>query len=151
MSSNELAKVQTLVITVTLAPASVDKFRDLFKAVHYHPDGQVSKHVQKEAEVWFGNWQGFPESVEQLEDIPNVKILQLSSGTSPHCSIGMLRADTLWVAGANAALKNKVLQDERAGKQIALCSASGMSVPFWTSSCSSADKGHREGISQKQN
>lgn len=81
-SEFDLSKLQTLVITVSLSPESIDKFRALFKTVHYHPDGQVPGEVQSEAEVWFTNWAGFPDSVARLEDVPNVRILQLSSGQS---------------------------------------------------------------------
>ena len=84
MSQDDLSKLQTLAITVNLSPESVDKFKKLFKTVHYYPTGAVPKHLLKDVEVWFATWAGFPEVVESLDQIPKVRILQISSGTSRH-------------------------------------------------------------------
>lgn len=84
MTRDDLSKLQTLAITVTLTPGSIDKLKKLFKTVHYYPTGQVPKKLLGEIEVWFGTWAGFPEVVERLEEIPKVRILQISSGMSRH-------------------------------------------------------------------
>lgn len=82
MSQTDLGKLQTLAITVALSPESIDKFKTLFKTVHYYPTGQVPKALLADIEVWFANWAGFPEVVESLDQIPKVRILQISSGAS---------------------------------------------------------------------
>jgi hypothetical protein len=75
-----LGHLQTLIVTVNLSTESIDKLKSLFKNVHHHPDGKVPKDVISKAEVWFSNWQGLPEVVSSIEDIPNLRLLQLSSG-----------------------------------------------------------------------
>lgn len=79
---SDLSNLQTLVVTVSLSPESIDKLKSLFKHVHYHPDAKVPKDVITKAEVWFTNWQGIPEVVETIDDIPKLRLLQLSSGSS---------------------------------------------------------------------
>lgn len=80
MSQDDLSKLQTLAITVNLSPESIEKFKKLFKTVHYYPTGAIPKHLLKDVEVWFATWAGFPEVVESLNQIPKVRILQISSG-----------------------------------------------------------------------
>lgn len=82
MSQIDLRKLQTLAITVSLSPESIDKFKKLFKTVHYYPEGDIPKKLLGEIEVWFASWFAFPEVVESLDEIPRLRILQLSSGRS---------------------------------------------------------------------
>jgi hypothetical protein len=85
-------KLDNLVILVPISPQSLDKLRSLCRTVHYYPyapsgGGKVPKHVLKEGEVWFCGTSAFPEEVGSVEDVPNARVLQLSSGQSlflPH-------------------------------------------------------------------
>jgi hypothetical protein len=80
MSQTDLGKLQTLAVTVTLSPGSIDKLKKIFKTVHYHPDGKVPEKLLGDIEVWFANYAAFPEVVESLDQIPKVRLLQISSG-----------------------------------------------------------------------
>jgi len=74
--------LQTLVITIPLTDATLEKLHLHFPNIHYFPDADLSKDkkVLKEGEVWFTGTGAFPGVVETIEDVPKAKLLQLVSG-----------------------------------------------------------------------
>ncbi|WVR07875.1 hypothetical protein IAU60_004918 [Kwoniella sp. DSM 27419] len=69
----------TAIVTCAINAATLDKVKGAFKTVYYHPDGQVSDEHAREADVWYTNWLGLPKHLTTLEQVPNTKVVQLSS------------------------------------------------------------------------
>jgi hypothetical protein len=74
--------VSHVVVTAPIAQWKLDEILPLAANVHYHPDNKVPDDVLQKAEVWFTTWTGFPPNVTQLDQIPNTRIIQLTSGES---------------------------------------------------------------------
>lgn len=76
-----------LLITFDIPPACLAKLKQTFHTVHYFPDPAETpppKEVLREVDVWFLSflrWVGVPEDV-RLEDTPNLRLIQLTSGMS---------------------------------------------------------------------
>jgi hypothetical protein len=75
---------RTVVITAPIAQWKLDEINPLAEHVHYHPDNNVPDEVLEQAEIWFTTWTGFPSNVTRLDQIPNTKVIQLTSGESLH-------------------------------------------------------------------
>ncbi|KAK1925963.1 D-isomer specific 2-hydroxyacid dehydrogenase [Papiliotrema laurentii] len=101
--------LQNLVVT---APVSAKKLAELEKAfakVSFHPHGEgVDKATAEAADAWYTTWTGLPKSITSLDQVPNTKIIQLSS------------------AGANDCLSHAVFSSSDAKDKIKVCSASGI-------------------------
>jgi hypothetical protein len=69
-----------VVITVPLADWKLEQVRPHAINLHYHPDGQVPTEVLAKADIWFTSWTGFPKDVTSLDQIPQTKVIQLTSG-----------------------------------------------------------------------
>lgn len=72
-------KLSTLTVTLEVSPKTLSKLRSTFSKVNYHPTGEVPKAALHESEVWFSKWSGIPDGVK-VEDVPELKIVQLTSG-----------------------------------------------------------------------
>lgn len=79
-SAPDYTKFDTAIITVHLSPETVEKAKKTFKTVHYYPDEVVPKNVLADADIWLASWAAFPKAVERLEEIPKLKVLQVTSG-----------------------------------------------------------------------
>ena len=121
----------TLCCLSNLAPTKIAEFRTHFKTVHFHPDKKVPEKVLADIDVWLTSGDGIPESItSDIEKIPKTKIVQLSSGMFIkwwRMLVEMLIYG-LGIAGANSALKGKLMQSDKAKKQIFICNASGLSL-----------------------
>jgi hypothetical protein len=53
--------------------------RQVFKNVHYYPEGAVPRDVCKEADVWFNPHFALPDGIT-LDDVPRTKLIQLDAG-----------------------------------------------------------------------
>lgn len=69
-----------VVVTVPLADWKLEDVRPHATNLHYHPDGQVPTEVLEKADIWFTSWTGFPKHVTNLNQIPQTKVIQLTSG-----------------------------------------------------------------------
>lgn len=78
-------KYSSLILNYDVSESALGKLKKTFPTVYYHPDGKVPKESLKKGEVWFTRHSG-PEDVE-LGDVPNLKLVQLTSGmpTLPSC------------------------------------------------------------------
>ena len=64
-----------------IAPVSQSKLEEVqFPKVHYYPDGQVPDDILAVVDIWYTTWTGLPDTVTSLSQIPNTKVVQLSSG-----------------------------------------------------------------------
>ena len=116
--------LQNLVVT---APVSAKKLAELEKAfakVSFHSHGEgVDKATAEAADAWYTTWTGLPKSITSLDQVPNTKIIQLSSGEreikTPHA------AQSHDAAGANDCLSHAVFSSSDAKDKIKVCSASG--------------------------
>ncbi|WVW86486.1 hypothetical protein I302_108534 [Kwoniella bestiolae CBS 10118] len=102
------ATYDNAVITVEVSESKLEEVKRVYKNVYYHPDENVPEEELKVADIWFATWTGLPTCVKSLDQIPNMKVLQLSS------------------AGANKALYSPIMSSDKARKQIKVCSSSGM-------------------------
>lgn len=78
----DLTHLDTLIVTVSLSPESLTKVKKNFKTVHYYPDPNtpVPDEALAKADIWYSNWQAFPAVVKKAEQVPELKVMQLSSG-----------------------------------------------------------------------
>lgn len=72
--------MDNLVVTAPISDAKLAELKAAFKNVSYLPDCDVDETTAKEADIWFTRWQGLPKSITALDQIPNTKAIQLSSG-----------------------------------------------------------------------
>lgn len=77
---NIVNMLQNLVITAPVSEDKVEELRGAFGKVTYHPDGKVDAQTASEADIWYTTWLGLPNTVTSLEQVPNTKVIQLSSG-----------------------------------------------------------------------
>ncbi|KAK4684126.1 hypothetical protein P7C73_g6079, partial [Tremellales sp. Uapishka_1] len=105
--TQSLPTYDTVVVTNTISQDARDKLAKVFKTVYYRPDNVIPPEELALAEVFFTNYSGFPKGVT-LDQIPNAKVLQLSS------------------AGAGHALAHPILKSAEGRKQITISSASGI-------------------------
>lgn len=78
----DLTELDTLLITVALSPESLEKVKRKFETVHYYPADpeDVPADVLAKVQVWYSNYAGFPARVTKAEQVPELKVMQLSSG-----------------------------------------------------------------------
>lgn len=69
----------TLILNWPVSDEALAKLRDTFTTVHYHPEGDVPDQAKKEGDVWFSRWAGLPNDLK-LEEVPKLRLLQLTSG-----------------------------------------------------------------------
>jgi phosphoglycerate dehydrogenase-like enzyme len=72
--------LRKLVVTAPVSEAKLEELRGAFEKVTYHPDGQVDAQTASEADIWYTTWLGLPKTVTSLDQVPNTKAIQLSSG-----------------------------------------------------------------------
>lgn len=87
----------TAVITATISKEKVAELEKVFPKVYNIGDGLnpnlvIPDHVLKEADVWYTNWIGIP-GVTSLDQVPNTKAVQLSSGRSHELRRGRERLE----------------------------------------------------------
>jgi hypothetical protein len=71
----------TVIITVTISDAKLEQLKGAFPRVYYYPDGAVVPDDEaREADIWYTSWMGLPKSITKLDQVPNTKFVQLSSG-----------------------------------------------------------------------
>lgn len=92
-------KLNTLAISgIKLSDEALEKLRKVFIKVHYHPDNHVPKEEWKNIEIWYSRYDGFPQEIQRVEDIPRTRAIQLTSGMSspsgPWCRL-CIRQGTL--------------------------------------------------------
>lgn len=79
--------LETLIISVPVSAEKLAEVKTHFKTVHvFGEDETVTKEAAREAEVWYCNWFGIPKEIE-YEDVPNLKLVQLTSGKTLSSSI----------------------------------------------------------------
>ncbi|OCF73346.1 oxidoreductase [Kwoniella mangroviensis CBS 8886] len=106
----------TVGCSVPLTPPTLDKLKSTFQTVHYHPkgsdDASFSSDELKEIQLFFTTGRGLPESIESLDQLPNLKHIQLAS------------------AGADAMLRSSTIKKyiEQQGQGVSLSTASGTHV-----------------------
>lgn len=72
--------LQTIAVTFELSDVSLDKLRNAFGTIFYHPDNVVPAEEARKTEVWMTRYTGLPDAIK-FEDLPKTKIVQLTSGT----------------------------------------------------------------------
>ncbi len=87
----------TVVVTATISKAKLADLEKVFPKVYYigdglNPDLVIPEHVLREADIWYTNWIGIPGLIS-LDQIPNTKAVQLSSGGSHFMT---RKRDELW-------------------------------------------------------
>lgn len=135
--------LETLIVSVPVSAEKLAEVKTHFKKVHvFAEDETVTKEAAREAEVWYCNWFGIPKEIE-YEDVPNLKLVQLTSGKTLSSSIpfpsrlfplylfsGIMGLSFIReLAGANLALNSPALRSEEARKKIDISSASGKASP----------------------
>ncbi|GFZ46002.1 LOW QUALITY PROTEIN: hypothetical protein JCM24511_03736 [Saitozyma sp. JCM 24511] len=100
-------------ILVEQSPEKIGEIKSAFETVHYYPerDGPAPVDALRECEIIMCRWSTLDSFT--LKDVPNLKVIQLTS-------VSKLTE----TAGVNAALTQKLYQDPGAFKQIQLCTAS---------------------------
>lgn len=79
--------LETLIVTVPVSAEKLAEVKTHFKTVHVFDEGEtVTKEAAREVEVWYSNYLGIPKEIE-YEDVPNLKLVQLTSGKSQSPSI----------------------------------------------------------------
>lgn len=79
--------LETLIVSVPVSAEKLAEVKTHFKTVHvFAEDETVTKDAAREAEVWYCNWFGIPKEIE-YEDVPNLKLVQLTSGKTLSSSI----------------------------------------------------------------
>jgi hypothetical protein len=74
-------KLNTLAISgFKLSNEALEKLYKVFTKVHYHPDNHVPKEEWKNIEIWYSRYDGFPQEVRSVKDIPRTRAIQLTSG-----------------------------------------------------------------------
>lgn len=82
--------LETLIVSVPVSAEKLAEVKTHFKTVHvFAEDETVTKEAAREAEVWYCNWFGIPKEIE-YEDVPNLKLVQLTSGKTLSSSIPFL-------------------------------------------------------------
>lgn len=89
-----MVQLDNLLLTKTHTEATLTKLRSAFKTVHYYPDPSTSipSDVLAQTDIVFTGGAGFHSSIKSLDDLPNLKHVQLHS------------------AGANAILNGDVMK-----------------------------------------
>lgn len=86
--------LDTLVVTAPISDTKLRELKKAFKVVHNYPGGEnVPAEVIEEAQIWYTTWMGLPKSVKTIEEVPNTKAIQLSSGKIPNLDVGKGLAD----------------------------------------------------------
>ena len=78
-------KLNTLIVSgFTVSESTIEDLKKEFKEVHYFPDPEVlpPKDLWKEVEVWYIRFTGLPEEISSVEQVPRLRLLQLTSGAS---------------------------------------------------------------------
>ncbi|WWC92018.1 uncharacterized protein L201_006972 [Kwoniella dendrophila CBS 6074] len=104
---------ENVIVTCDITDKKLKEIEKVYKNVSFYPgekSNDIPKDVLEKVDIWYTNWLGLPKSIGSLNQIPNTKVLQLSS------------------AGANIALSTEIMKTDQARKQIKVCSASGMHV-----------------------
>lgn len=79
--------LETLIVTVPVSAEKLAEVKTHFKTVHIFAEEEtVTKEAAREAEVWYSNYLGIPKEIE-YGDVPNLKLVQLTSGKSQPSSI----------------------------------------------------------------
>jgi lactate dehydrogenase-like 2-hydroxyacid dehydrogenase len=109
-----LAQMDTLLVTIRIPDAQLDKMRQAFKSVHYYPDNApIPPEALETAEMLFTSGARFASSIKSLDGLPKLKHIQMGS------------------AGANGILgtaqMKEYLEKQRA-REITLAGASGTHV-----------------------
>lgn len=96
--------LETLIVSVPVSAEKLAEVKTHFKTVHvFAEDETVTKEAAREAEVWYCNWFGIPKEIE-YEDVPNLKLVQLTSGKFLSSSIPFpSRLLPLYLFGNNGA------------------------------------------------
>ena len=70
-----------LTVTASVSQAKIDELKTVFKEVQFYNGGEgVPEEVVRKTEIWYTTWLGLPKSVTRLDQVPNTKVIQLSSG-----------------------------------------------------------------------
>ncbi|KAK4689301.1 hypothetical protein P7C73_g799, partial [Tremellales sp. Uapishka_1] len=115
---------RSIAVTNRLSCEAQNKLAKHFDEVFYHPDGVIPDHELRVAEVFFSNWTGFPANVTSLDQIPNAKVLQLSSGLLLVEQLEGLGLNQGTLAGAGKAISSPIFRSDEGRKQISVSSAS---------------------------
>jgi hypothetical protein len=69
-------------VTVQLSNNKLEDIKTKFERVHYYPDGTFPGEVLDQVDIWYTGWNGLPDVVKDVVQIPRTKVVQLSSGES---------------------------------------------------------------------
>ena len=75
-----LAQMDTLLVTIRIPDAQLDKMRQVFKSVHYYPDNApIPPEALETAEMLFTSGARFASSIKSLDGLPKLKHIQMGS------------------------------------------------------------------------
>ena len=68
-------------LAINVSPSQLERLQKEFRTVHHFPDSKtpIPKDVLDSTDMYFTTTGGFPASVKSMDDMPNVKHIQLAS------------------------------------------------------------------------